>query len=109
MRLATIMFLMTVAVSCSKNTSITNSWNSEDASKPLNKVMIVALMPEKDRDLQQNVEQKLATNLALEGFNTVSAYAQYGPKAFQDQKEKDVLQNFKTSGVDGVITISLLD
>ena len=107
-KLGVVLFALLLAA-CGTNTSITNSWNAPEAQKPLNKVMIIALMPDKDRELRQNLEQKLAESLSMEGFNTSSAYNQYGPKGFEGLKEKDVLAKLKSSGVDGVLIISLLD
>lgn len=106
-----VMAITMWASACSNSTHITSSWNNPDSAavRPLQKVMIVALLPDRDRDLRQRIEQEVATKLAMEGFVTVSAFTQFGPQAFEGKKEKEVLESFAKAGVDGVMTISLLD
>jgi hypothetical protein len=99
-----------VLLSCSSSTKVTNSWNAANTEhKPLNKVMIIALTANKDRTLREQLEQRLAEGLSAEGYNTTSAYFEYGPKAFEGMKEQAVLRKLSTSGIDGVITVSILD
>ena len=105
-----IIIFLSFLTACGPRTNVTKSWSSTDApGKPLNKVMIVAIMPEKDRILREQMEQKLAENFAAEGYTTTSAYAEYGPKALQGLNEAQALKKIKSSNIDGVITISLLD
>jgi hypothetical protein len=97
-------------LSCSSGTKVTNSWNEKSIEhKPLNKVIIIALTANKDRTLREQLEQRLAESLSAEGYSTTSAYFEYGPKAFEGMKEQQVLRKLKTSGIDGVITVTILD
>jgi hypothetical protein len=101
-----ILFLL----SCASGTKVTNSWNATNVEhKPLSKVIIIALTANKDRALREQLEQRLAESLSAEGYSTTSAYFEYGPKAFEGMKEQQVLRKLKTSGIDGVITVTILD
>jgi hypothetical protein len=111
MRLHTYWILLfTLIVSCRTTTNVTNSWTSKDAPrKPLQKVMIVALMPDDERTLREKLEQQLATNFAGQGYMTTSAYAEYGPKAFEKLSETKALKKISASNIDGVLIVTLLD
>jgi hypothetical protein len=105
--------LLSIAIcvlSCGPTTNVTNSWTSKDAaSKPLEKVMILAMMPEQERTLREQLEQQLSTNLATEGYMSTSAYAEYGPKAFEKLSETQALKKLRTNNIDGVLIVTLLD
>ena len=89
---------------------ITTSWKAPEINtKQYNKILVLGLIYDKDRSLQQKLEQHLIGDLANLGYNAVSALAEYGPKTFNDMNEKQALEKIKNSGVDAVITIILLD
>ena len=71
--------------------------------------MVVGIMRETDRSLRESMEDHMVSDLKALGYNAYSAYDEYGPKAFQDLNEKKVNQKLRESGIDGVITIVLLD
>ncbi|MBE7171772.1 MAG: hypothetical protein INR73_14380 [Williamsia sp.] len=98
-------------ISCGSSTKVTSSWKAEGAasnSTSLKKIMVVALLPEKDRNLQQVMEKGLVDKLAEKNIQAFSAYQQYGPNSIS-RNERQALKRIKKSGVDGVITIVLLD
>ena len=98
-------------VSCGSSTKVTSSWKSNNApssTASLKKIMVLALLPEKDRNIQQTMEKGLVEKLAEKNIQAFSAYEQYGPSRFS-KDEKQALNQFKKSGADGVITIVLLD
>lgn len=98
-------------VSCGSSTKVTSSWKSNNApsnAASLKKVMVVALLPEKDRNIQQTMEKELVAKLAEKNIQAFSAYEQYGPSRFS-KDERQTLNQLKKSGADGVITIVLLD
>jgi hypothetical protein len=111
MRLHTTWILVYVLIiSCRTGTNVTNSWTSKDAPrKPLQKVIIVPLMPDDERTFREKVGQQLATNFAGEGYITTTAYAEYGPKAFDKLSETQALKKISGSNIDGVLIVTLLD
>jgi hypothetical protein len=105
--LVLMMPLFLLLAACS-STNVTNSWkdkNIEQAS--FRKVMVVAMVPESQRDLRQQMENEMVDDLAKRGYTAVSSYDEYGPKAFANMNEKQVLQQLDKNKIDGVITIGL--
>ena len=88
---------------------ITSSWRTPDmVQTPIKKIMVVGLIKESDRTMKQQLEEHMIDDLRALGYEAVSAYIEYGPKAFEGLDEKAALEKLKTSNVDAVITIVLL-
>ena len=104
------MLALLLLISCSPSVKITNSWKSENLpQKSYAKIMVVGMLPEKDRNLRENFENHMVGDLKSRGYNAVSSLIELGPKAFENMNEQEVLDKLKDYGVDGVITIVLLD
>jgi len=102
-----VLFLM---AGCSPSSRITHSWTSNAiGEKNYNKIMVVGLMPDNDRELRENMENHLVGDLTERGYNAISSLKEYGPKSFENMKEEEAIDALHTSGVDAVITIVLLD
>lgn len=98
-----------IAAGCSSS-KITTSWKAEGATpKKYSKIMVLALIREADRTIQQNMENHFVGDLKDLGYNAVSSLQEYGPKAFDKMDEEAAILKLKNSGVDAVITIVLLD
>ena len=88
---------------------ITSSWKSEDAlSQHYKKILVLGLIRENDRTMQENMENHLAGDLHNLGFSAVTSLDEYGPKAFENMNEEEALGKLKNSGIDAVVTIVLL-
>ncbi|WP_316788704.1 hypothetical protein [Pedobacter frigoris] len=95
--------------SCS-STKLVSSWTAKDVTIPQSsKVLVIALMGNKDRKLRENVENSIVENLKTHGVSAGSALAEYGPKDFDGLDEKVAVQKIKEKGYDGAFTIALLD
>lgn len=102
--------LMLIVLSSCSASRITHSWKSPTATpKKFDKIMVVALINNNDAALREEMENHLLGDLADKGYTAVSAYKEYGPKAFEGMKETDVLDKLQNSGVDAVLTVVLLD
>lgn len=89
---------------------ITTSWKAEEVkAQHYNKILVLGLIREADKSLQENMENHLVGDLKTLGYNAVSSFAEYGPKAFDKLDEDAAIAKLKNSGVDAVITIVLLD
>jgi hypothetical protein len=98
-----------ILFSCSSS-RIVSTWKAKDVQpKKFNKILVVGLMQEKDRYLREQMEQHLLTNLQSNGYNAICACEEYGPKAFENMTEKEAIDKLANSGIDGVLTIVLLD
>ena len=101
---------ISLLAACS-STKVTSSWKSPDVSSQnlqTKKIMVAALLPDRNRDLQKSMENQLVEELKSKGIDAVSAYAVYGPKYFPQDEHKAV-NKLRESGVDGFLTIVLLD
>lgn len=104
-----LFLLLPVLVSC-KSSHIVSVWKAGDVTvKKYNKIMVTGLIGDTDRSIQEKMENHIVDDLRLLGYTAVSALAAYGPKAFAGMDEAAVVQKIKSSGVDAVLTIVLLD
>lgn len=96
--------------SCSPITRITSTWKANDiAPMQYNKVMVLGIIREADRNVRIQMENHLVGDLKDLGYNAVSAYQLYGPKMFQDMSETEANKMLAKDNVDAVLTIVLLD
>lgn len=92
------------------STRLVSSWKANDGYLPnYNKILVVGLMGKRDLDIRENVENKMVAALKAQGINAGSAYAEYGPKTFENLDEKTTLSKIRNSGYDGTLIIALLD
>jgi hypothetical protein len=96
--------------SCGTTTAITSSWKAPGVTpRTFDKLMVLGLIRNADRSIQQNMENHLVGDLKELGYNAYSALEEYGPKAFENLTEEQSNQKLKASGFDAVLTIVLLD
>ena len=100
-----------VALTACSSTKVTSSWRSNDAQQlqKENKIMVLALVPQKDRILRSQMENYTVAELQKKGYNAVSALQTYGPKEMGKMNEKQVLKQLRGSDVNQVMTIVMLD
>jgi hypothetical protein len=105
--IAVALLLITIGCHTSK---ITTSWKAENITpQKYNKVLVLGLIKENDRSLQQKMENHFVGDLQALGYHAVSSLQAYGPKAFDKMEEQAAIDKLKNSGVDAVLTIVLLD
>lgn len=101
-----LLFLLTGCTS----TKITSSWKAQNIeAKPYKKILVLGLIRDTDRSLQEKMEAHLVGDLKDKGYNAVGSLSEYGPKAFSNMTETEAVNKLKASAVDAVITIVLLD
>jgi len=93
-----------------RSSQITSSWKASDVtSLHYNKVLVLGLIRENDRRLQQKMEDHMAGDLTGIGYSAVSSLEVFGPKAFSGMTEKQSLTSLGEKRVDAVVTIVLLN
>lgn len=93
-----------------RSSSLTSSWKSKDPrGKNFRKILVLGLIHDNDRQLQENMEKHLAGDLTSLGYTVITSLEEFGPKAFWGLSEKDALAKLKSSEVDAVMTIVLLN
>lgn len=111
-KVRTVCFLTVLLLinSCSSITRITSTWKADNIiPKQYNKVMVLGIIREADRNVRIQMESHLVQDLKDLGYNAFSAYDQYGPKMFQNMTEEQANKNLEKDDVDAVLTIVLLD
>lgn len=106
-----IALLMLIFGGCSSS-KITSSWNDKNNIQgpvKFNKIIVVGLFNDNNKSLRRQMEEQLAVQLRNEGFNAVTSVSVYGPKSFENVSEEDALKMVNDNGIDGVITIGLVD
>jgi hypothetical protein len=104
-----VLILVLITVSCTSS-KITTSWKAENTlPQKYNKILVLGLIRETDRSLQQNMENHLMEDLKVMGYNAVSSLSEFGPKAFDKMEEEAAIEKLKNSGIDAVVTIVMLD
>ncbi len=105
-----IWLLLPLLLSACSSSRITHSWKSDSLPPTAyQKILVVALIQDADRSLQEQMEQHFVGDLQEMGFTAVASLNEYGPRAFQNMSEADVVNRLKNSGVDAIITIVLLN
>lgn len=108
-KIAALALILFAAMSCSTS-KITTYWRSENTEvRKYDKVLVLGLIREADRSIQEGMENHFVGDLRELGYNAVSSLKEYGPKAFVNMDEASAITKLKNSGIDAVITIVLLD
>ncbi|GAB2835557.1 hypothetical protein [Ferruginibacter profundus] len=103
-------FILAIILMACNSSKITSTWKAPDATnKKFNKIMVVGLIKESDRTIREKMEEHMIGDLKELGYDAVSAYEVYGPKAFDNQDENAVVEKLRNSNIDAVITIVLLN
>lgn len=109
-KIALPILLATLLLSGCSTSKITSTWKStEVTARPYNKILVLGLILESDRRLQENMENHLVGDLIGQGYHAVSSLQEYGPKVFDKMNENEALAKIAGSGIDAVLTIVLLD
>jgi len=104
-----LLILMTLFCSCS-SIRLTSSWKSEQISPiQYKKILVLGLIRDADRSIQENMEKHLAEDLIAHGIAATTSLKEFGPKAFENLDEAAALDKLKALGIEAVITIVLLD
>jgi len=104
-----VLAILLLSISCS-STQLISSWKApESQDRKFDKVLVIGLMSNKDRNLRENVENIITEQLRAKGINAGSAFAEYGPKTFEGLKEEEAIKTLRSKGYDGAITVALLD
>ncbi len=104
--LLAVLFIFT---SCTSS-RITSSWKSPDLQqKKYKKILVLGLLKDTDRPLRERMEEHIIGDLKNLGYDAVCSCTEYDPKAFNNMKEQEAMQNLNSGGIDAVLTVVLLN
>lgn len=100
---------------CSTGVKMTSSWKDKNAgtsTAQVKKILVIGLFGEKSRSLREGIENQMADNLKKLGYDAVTSYQTYGPRAFVNISEDHAMRIVDSSyagNYDGVIVVSIVD
>ncbi|HVX51909.1 MAG TPA: hypothetical protein VHB48_17240 [Chitinophagaceae bacterium] len=98
---------------CSSGIQMTSSWKDNNSSATqVKKILVVGLFGPRSKDLREQMENNMADNLKKLGYNAVTSFNEYGPKAFVNISEDHAMRIIDSSYAgryDGVIIVSIVD
>jgi len=108
-KLLTILLAGSLVLSCN-STKLISSWKAGDAvTRTYHNVMVWGILTEKDSALKANMETHLVNDLVERGYHAISSLSVFGSRSYKKLTEKEIVDQFRNSGVDAVITIALLN
>ena len=103
-------FAFLVLLAACSSTKVTSSWKSDEAGKRnYQQVLVLGIMPNKDRSIRMSMENELAGELKTAGVNAVAASTVFAPNQLNTMNEQRALRWLRNKGYDAVMTIVLLD
>ena len=109
-KITVLLTLVMLVISSCTTSRITSSWKSPTVhSQFYKKILVLGLINEPDRTVRENMEQHVMTELRALGYDAVCSCEEFNPKTFENLTEQQSLDKLGNSGVDGVLTIVLLD
>lgn len=92
------------------STKLTSSWKTDEATgKTYHNIMVWGILTGKDSVLKADMETHLVNDLAGMGYHSISSFSVFGSQSYKKLNSKEIVEQFRNSGVDAVITIVLLD
>lgn len=89
------------------STQLTGYWrSSQEPVRRYNKVLVVGMMP--DSAMRLRMEAHAAGDLTDFGVPALTSLEGFDASLFLQTEDKDVMQQFKEKGIDGVLTITLV-
>lgn len=101
----------TLLVACAPTSNITSSYKDKTITDVpvIKKLLVLAMTNDNNRNVQQTLETEFAAQLQEKGYMVETSFEEFGPKAFKGLTEEQALKKIADDGIDGVITVSLLD
>ncbi len=108
--ITTAFLLHIIFLSGCSSSKITTSWKTKDAvATSYNKIMVIGIIRDADRSIQENMENHLVNDLQKLGYNALSSLKEFGPNGLKKTDTVAALMKLNESKVDAVLTVVLLD
>jgi hypothetical protein len=102
-------FCMALLFSC-QTSKITHTWVDKNVSpKKYNKILVLAVLNDNDRELQSKMEKHLAGEINDLGYSAFAASDLYPPGTFIKGDTAKAIEAINDKGFDAVLTIVLLN
>lgn len=101
--------LVLFLASCS-GTKVTSSWKDPEVKLDQHqKIMVMALVNDKQDALRKNIEAEMVAQLKHRGYDAVPAFATYRQQELKGLNEQKALNKIRRHNIDQVLTIVMKD
>lgn len=105
-----VILIAAIFLGACSNTKLVSSYAAPQAKiQKSSKILVIAMMGEKDKKLRENVESVLVQTLRAQGFDAGSSLKEFGPDAFSKLDEKTTMQKLRDQGFDGTFSVALIN
>lgn len=94
-----------ILLSCGPGTYITSSWHGADTVAAPKKIVVLALVNSNNQPLRALMEQHLAAELKMAGYDAVCACEEFNPRSFENMPEDKAIDYLKNAGAGSVLTV----
>jgi hypothetical protein len=110
MKLLTPVLILALLLTSCSSTYITSSWKAaKTPPAKFKKLVVIGLVGEEEKKARQLMEKHMVDDLKALGYNAVCSCEEYTPDFFKGMNEKEAIAKLREEGVDGILTIVLLD
>lgn len=109
MRNAISILSLLLLVSCGSSRTVT-TWKTQHIIPfPYHRVMVVAILPDEDSLVRDQIETSFSTALTNMGYNTVTAISEFGRTGLRHLGEDETYKRLYDKGIDAVVTVALVN
>jgi hypothetical protein len=94
---------------CGANRTVTAWETYHIAPSPYSRILVVAILPDEDSLVRENIETSFSTALSNLGYKTVTAISEFGRTGLRDMGKDETYIKVREKGIDAVITIALVN
>ena len=94
---------------CSSNRTVTTWKTQHIAPSTYQRVMVVAILPDEDSVVRDQIESSFSTALANMGYTTVTAISEFGRTGLKNLDEDETYKKLFDKGIDAVVTVALVN
>jgi hypothetical protein len=94
---------------CSSNRIVTTWKTQHIAPSPYHRIMVVAILPDEDSVVRDQIETSFSTALTNMGYNTVTAISEFGHSGLKNLGEDETYKKLCDKGIDAVVTVALVN
>jgi hypothetical protein len=104
-----VLFLCLALYGCSSSNIITVWKNQHAYPGKYNKIMVAVILSNEDTAVRAEVENNFKQSLEELGYQTISAYSEFGPAGFANLGQEDTYLKLCNKGIDAVMTIAMIE
>ena len=94
---------------CSTNRTVTTWKTQHIAPTPYHRAMVVAILPDEDSVVRDQIETSFKTALANMGYNAITAISEFGRTGLRNLSEDETYKKLYDKGIDAVVTVALVN